>query len=185
MKARDIPNLITALRILLVVPIVVVMLQGRFGLALLLFFVAGFSDGLDGFLAKRFGWTSRLGGVLDPLADKALLISTVLTLGGLGLLPVWLVAAIILRDLVILAGAITYHLVIEQFEAAPTRLSKLNTLMQILLVLVVVAHHGVWPLPAALQQALVWLTLLTTVSSGVHYVWVWSRRAAGISRKPG
>ena len=137
MKARDIPNVITAFRFLLVAPVVVLLLQERFTAALIVFGVAGFSDGLDGFLAKRYNWRSRLGGIMDPLADKLLLVSSFVTLGWLGLIPAWLVLLVILRDLVIVAGAAFYHLRIEQFEAEPSIASKLNTATQILLVLAV------------------------------------------------
>ena len=83
MKPGDIPNIITVFRFLLVPPVVLLLLDERFGLALLLFGVAGFSDGLDGYLAKRFNWSSRLGALMDPLADKLLLVSSFITLGWL------------------------------------------------------------------------------------------------------
>ena len=86
MKARDIPNIITALRFLLVPPVVILLLQERFTAALIVFGVAGLSDGLDGFLARRFDWRSRLGGIMDPLADKLLVVSSFVTLGWLGLM---------------------------------------------------------------------------------------------------
>ena len=106
MNARDIPNIISVLRIVLVVPIIVLMLEQQFAAALLLFFVAGLSDGLDGYLAKRNNWGSRLGSILDPLADKLLLISSYVALGWLGLIPVWLVAVVLIRDIVIVSGAL-------------------------------------------------------------------------------
>lgn len=90
MKPHDIPNVITAFRFLLVPPVVILLLQERFTAALIVFGVAGFSDGLDGFLAKRYDWRSRLGSILDPLADKLLLVSSFVTLGWLGLIPAWL-----------------------------------------------------------------------------------------------
>ena len=92
MKWRDLPNLISVFRIVLVVPIEYLLLQQHYVSAMILFFLAGISDGLDGFLAKRFNWTSRLGSVLDPLADKLLLVCTYLVLGWLGHLPWWLAA---------------------------------------------------------------------------------------------
>ncbi|MDX1654192.1 MAG: CDP-alcohol phosphatidyltransferase family protein [Candidatus Competibacteraceae bacterium] len=177
MRAQDIPNLISALRILLVVPILWLLLVRHYDMALLLFLIAGFSDALDGFLAKHYGWTSRLGGVLDPLADKMLLTGSYLALGWLGDLPVWLVGLVILRDGVILLGAVAYHLLIEPFEAAPTTISKINTLMQLILVLAVMFNHGVTELPGWGLPVLIALTALTTLVSGGHYVWEWSRRA--------
>jgi cardiolipin synthase len=98
-------------------------------------------------------------------------------LGGLGLIPVWLVALVIFRDLLIVGGALYYNFRVETLEADPSLASKINTLMQILLVILVVCDAGPLPLPDALIQALVWITLVTTVISGGAYVWVWSRKA--------
>jgi len=115
---------------------------------LLLFTVAGVSDALDGFLAKHYGWTSELGGLLDPLADKLLLIGAILALGWLRELPVWLVALVILRDVVIVTGAVGYHLMVERVQASPLLISKLNTLMQLTMVFVVIVHYGMMTLPS-------------------------------------
>ena len=177
MRLRDIPNLISVLRILLTLPIVWLLFEHEFSYALLLFAVAGFSDGLDGFLAKRFGWQSHLGGLLDPLADKALLMSSFLVLGGLGLIPVWLVILVIFRDLTIVGGALYYNFSVEELDADPSLISKLNTLLQILLVLLIVTDAGPYPLPDSLLLFLTWATGLTTLVSGVAYVWVWSNKA--------
>jgi len=177
MKARDIPNLISFLRILLTIPVVWLLIERQFTAALILFVVAGFSDGLDGFLAKRYAWQSRLGGLLDPLADKALLMSSFLVLGVLGLIPVWLVMLVIFRDLLIVGGALYYHFSVEDLQASPSLISKLNTLLQILLVLLVVTDAGPYPLPPSLLEGLVWATLATILVSGVNYVWVWSMKA--------
>jgi cardiolipin synthase len=174
---RDIPNIISFLRVVLTIPVVYLLMKQEFGYALILFAIAGLSDGLDGFLAKYFGWQSRLGALLDPLADKALLMAAFLVLGGLGLIPVWLVALVIFRDLLIVGGALYYNFRVETLEADPSIASKINTLMQILLVILVVCDAGPLPLPDALIQALVWITLVTTVISGGAYVWVWSKKA--------
>lgn len=177
MKARDIPNLITVFRFLLVPPVVLLLLERRFGLALLLFGVAGFSDAVDGYLAKRYAWSSRIGALLDPLADKLLLVSSFITLGWLQLLPLWLVGAVILRDLVIVSGALVYHFRIERLEAAPTLVSKLNTLAQILLVIAIMFSQAVHELPFLWMDALLYSVLVTTLWSGMDYVWRWSRLA--------
>ena len=177
MKASDIPNIITVFRFLLVPPVVLLLLDERFGLALLLFGVAGFSDGLDGYLAKRFNWTSRLGALMDPLADKLLLISSFITLGWMNLIPLWLVGVVILRDLVIVGGALVYNFRIERLEAAPSMVSKLNTVAQILLVLAVMFSAAVQPLPYLWMDVLLYCVLVTTLWSGFDYVWRWSRRA--------
>ncbi len=183
MKARDIPNLISFLRILLTLPIVWLLFEYEFSYALMLFALAGFSDGLDGYLAKHFKWQSRLGGLLDPLADKALLMSSFLVLGGLDLIPIWLVILVIFRDLLIMGGALYYNFNIEELDAHPSIISKLNTLVQILLVLLVVTDAGPYPIPSLVMNLLVWVTLATTVASGADYVWVWSYKAKQKGRR--
>ncbi|HRY17464.1 MAG TPA: CDP-alcohol phosphatidyltransferase family protein [Candidatus Competibacteraceae bacterium] len=177
LKVRYIPNVITSLRILLAVPFLWSLLNEQYGTALLLFIIAGVSDALDGFLAKYFGWTSELGGLLDPIADKLLLIGAILALGWLHELPGWLVALVILRDLIIVSGAISYHFLIERFVAAPLMISKLNTLLQLILVCAMIVHYGVTALPAWLLTGLIYTTALTTVWSGAAYIWQWSWRA--------
>jgi cardiolipin synthase len=177
MRARDIPNLITVGRIVLVAPTTWALLQQEFRLALLLFLLAGVSDGVDGFLAKHYNWTSRLGALLDPLADKALLVCSYAALTWIGLLPLWLFLVVILRDIVIVGGAVIYHLRVARLEAAPTPISKLNTVLQIALVLVVILETAsLWVQPGW-TGPLVYAVAVTTVWSGIDYVVTWSRRA--------
>ena len=166
MKASDIPNIITVFRFLLVPPLVLLLLQEQFGLALLIFGVAGFSDGLDGFLAKRFNWASRLGALMDPLADKLLLVSSFITLGWLQRIPLWLVCVVILRDLVIVGGALVYNFRIERLEADPSMVSKLNTVTQIVLVLAVLLSQVVAGVPYLWMDVLLYCVLVTTLWSG-------------------
>jgi cardiolipin synthase len=176
-KASDLPNIITFVRFLLLPPVVLLLLNRRYDAALLVFAVAGFSDALDGYLAKRYHWTSRLGALMDPLADKLMLVSGFVTLAWLGLIPSWLVALIILRDVVIVTGATVYHLRIEKLEAAPSVVSKLNTFAQILLILAVMYSQAFRKLPDLWMDALIYTVLLTTLWSGFDYVWTWGRRA--------
>ncbi|MET0103525.1 MAG: CDP-alcohol phosphatidyltransferase family protein [Sedimenticola sp.] len=183
MKREDIPNLISVLRIFLTLPVVWMLLERQFDIALVLFFVAGVSDGLDGYLAKHYGWTSRLGGLLDPLADKVLLVSSFLSLAVVGMIPVWLVMLVILRDLVIVTGALVYNFRVEELEAEPSMISKVNTVAQIVLVLSVVLDEGLMGLPDLYILAMIWAVAVTTVASGVNYVWVWSHRAARQGQK--
>ncbi len=182
MKARDIPNLLTVARILLVPPIVWLLLQRQYDFALALFFIAGVSDGLDGFLAKKMRWESRLGEMLDPLADKFLLISSYLALAWLALLPVWLVALVLIRDLIIVTGATFYYFRVEKVGAAPTIVSKLNTLLQILLVFLVITGQTFTLQVSDLIQAMVFAVALTTVWSGVDYIVTWGSRARSQGR---
>lgn len=177
MTRRDIPNLISILRIILVIPIIWLMREQAFGMALILFFVAGISDGVDGYLAKRNHWATRLGSILDPLADKLLLISSYVMLGFLGYLPFWLVLAVLSRDVIIVLGALVYHMVLGKYEMAPSIFSKINTFMQIVLVLGLVFSLGMYSLPDWLITALIYTVLLTTLASGIDYVYVWGRKA--------
>jgi len=176
-KAKDIPNIISAIRVVMTIPIIYLLITKDFSNALILFAIAGASDALDGFLAKHYHWESHLGGLLDPLADKTLLVACYLILGAMGLLPLGLVMTVMFRDLIIIGGAFLYHYNIEELDADPSLVSKLNTLMQILLVLAVVMNAGPFQLPDVLIQGLIWCTFTTTVASGANYIWVWGRRA--------
>lgn len=177
MSLSWIPNAISLLRIALVVPILTLMLRGEYGWALALFFFAGFSDGLDGFLAVRFDWKTRLGGLLDPVADKLLVAGMFITLAWVGLAPAWLAALVVLRDIVIFGGAVAYNFLIEPVEGEPTRISKLNTVLELLFLLFVISHAAFgWPDPIA-TTVLGAAILVTVVISGADYVWSWSRRA--------
>jgi cardiolipin synthase len=179
MSLRWLPNAISLLRIALVVPIVWLMLDGRFEQAIVLFFIAGFSDGLDGWLAKHYGWHTRLGGILDPVADKLLVASAFITLVCTGHVPVWLAALVVLRDVVIVGGATAYNFLIGPVEGEPTRISKLNTALELLYVLFVLSRAAFsWP-PEAVVTVLGAGVLVTVVVSGIDYVWSWSRRAQG------
>ncbi len=175
---RDIPNILTVLRIVLVVPIVALLVQERYVAAFVVLAVAGISDGLDGYLAKRYGWVTRLGSLLDPVADKLMLVSGFLVLGWKGLLPAWLVALVIVRDLVIVGGAIVFHFWVGRLEAEPSLISKINTFAQIILVVGVVAHQ-LWPLlPELWFTIAIAVVAVTTIVSGVTYVREWGSRAA-------
>jgi cardiolipin synthase len=177
MSLSWLPNAISVLRIALIVPILTLMLDGEFGWALALFVIAGFSDGLDGYLAVRFDWQSRLGGLLDPTADKLLITGMFVTLAWIGQIPVWLAVIVILRDVVIVAGALAYNFIVRPVPGEPTRISKLNTALQMLFVLFVLSRAGFdWPEKITIT-VLGASILVTVVISGVDYVWSWSKRA--------
>lgn len=177
MSLAWLPNALCIARMLLVVPTTLALLAGRYELTLLLFGVAAISDGLDGWLAKTFGWTSRLGKILDPSADKLLLVTVFVTLTWIGLVPAWLTATVVLRDVAIVGGAIAYRLLIGYVEGHPTPVSKLNTLVQILFVLVAVAAAAWRTVPAALVATLGAAAFVTTVVSGLDYVVTYARDA--------
>jgi len=176
-KASYIPNLICVLRILLVVPIVISLLDGQFTTALVLIFIAGFSDGLDGFLAKRCDWRTRLGGILDPLADKLLLVAVMLTLTTLDLVPLWLTCVVIGRDVVIVSGAVAYNFLIGPVKPAPTVISKINTMLQLLYIVLVIAQQVFGWLPPIAIVLTGTGVFCTSAVSGMDYVMRWSRTA--------
>jgi len=177
MSLSWLPNAISLLRIALIPPILILMLDGEYGWALGLFVLAGFSDGLDGYLAVRFGWSSRLGGLLDPAADKLLITGMFITLAYTQQIPVWLAVIVILRDVVIVTGAMAYNYIVKPVPGEPTRISKLNTALQMLFVLFVLSRAGFnWPEQITIT-VLGASILVTVVISGVDYVWSWSRRA--------
>src|SRR5690606_391129 len=180
---RHIPNALCILRMLLVVPIAWLLSAGEYGLTLWVFAFAGFTDGLDGFLAKRCGWTSELGKILDPLADKILLVSVFIILAVLDIVPVWLAATAVLRDVTITAGAITYNALYGDPRGNPTFISKVNTLCQIsYLLLAVAAKAGKWTPDTALL-ILGALVFVTAVVSGIDYVVTYTRKAIDASRR--
>jgi cardiolipin synthase len=165
------------MRIALVAPILMLIQQGSFGWALALFWLAGFSDGVDGYLAKRFNWHTRLGALLDPIADKLLVAGLFITLAYTGDIPIWLAATVILRDAVIVAGATAYNFLVRPVQGEPTRVSKLNTALQLLFLLFVISRAGFgWPDEISIT-VLGASVLITVVISGVDYVWSWTRRA--------
>ena len=177
MKKSDIPNLISFARVLLIIPVVWFLLQKQYPYALLLFIAAGLSDALDGYLARKYQWGSHLGGWLDPLADKGMLVSVYCALTWIGLIPVWLLMAVILRDVLIVCGGLYYYYRVEKVSASPSWISKLNTLMQILLVVVILIHKGILAIPLFLLDTMIYAVLFTTVLSGLGYVLTWSIKA--------
>jgi len=170
---RQLPNLITLSRIALAPAFIVLLNEGEYVLSLLLFVIAGFSDGLDGFIAKRYHCETRLGGILDPAADKILLVSAYVMLTVLGHLPFWLMVAVAFRDLLIVGGYLVYTSMYGPVQMRPSRLSKVNTLMQILLIVTVLVEQATgFGYPHA-GEALSYVVLGTTVLSGGHYLWIW------------
>jgi cardiolipin synthase len=175
---RHIPNIISVIRILLVVPIAIALAHHRLETAIVLFGLAAASDAADGFLAKRFGWQSELGGILDPIADKLLLASVFVTLSLMKLVPLWLMAAAVARDVIIVCGAASYRYFIGPVTAHPSVVSKANTLCQAAYILAVVGHAEFGVPHAWVGLWLGALVFATVVVSGIDYVLVYGRRAA-------
>ncbi|NBB92539.1 MAG: CDP-alcohol phosphatidyltransferase family protein [Gammaproteobacteria bacterium] len=182
MNLSFIPNLLTIGRMVVVPPLVWLLLIGQFQWALALAVFAGVSDLLDGWLARRFSWQSRWGGIFDPLADKLLMVAGYLTLGWLGELPWWLIGLVILRDLVIVAGGYIYYTRFERFNAEPTQLSRFNTFCQVFLMWFVLVRLAGLPLPREAQIGLVWLVAVMAMLTLVQYVWIWTGRAVRVTR---
>jgi len=180
---RDLPNIITIARICAVVPLMILLNRQQYQLALLVACVAGASDAVDGFLAKQFGWTSRIGGILDPIADKFLLVGCFAMLALQSHLPVWLFWLVIGRDLLIVAGGTIYYWTIAKVDASPTLLSKLNTCCQILLVLLALLGLVYQWVDHRWMVWMTWVVALSTTLSGLQYVWIWGIKAWSETRK--
>jgi cardiolipin synthase len=178
---RHVPNLLSSMRIVLILPIALALAHHRAVATLWLFGAAALSDGLDGFLARRFGWQTELGGLLDPVADKLLLATVFVMLALLGSVPVWLTTTVIARDGIIVLGAAAHRLWLGPVVARPSAISKFNTLCQVTFVLVAVGS----PLFSWPRAWFVWLGALvfvTVVVSGIDYVLVYGRDAVRETR---
>ena len=174
---RHLPNIICLIRLALIWPIVAALHAGHDLVAVAVFVGAAVSDGLDGYLAKRFNWTSELGKFLDPLADKLLLVTVFVEGAWLGLMPWWLTAAVVARDVMIGLGALIFHLWIGPLHGRPTVISKVNTAAQLVYVMLVLLHAGLGVPPHEILDVCALLTLATTLISGVHYIMAFTRRA--------
>src|ERR1700733_3282852 len=182
---RHLPNVISAIRILLVVPIAAALAHHRLATTIALFGVAALSDAADGFLAKRFGWQSELGAVLDPAADKLLLATVFITLAYLRLVPLWLMAAAVARDVIIVGGALLYKSLIGPLNIRPSIVSKFNTLCQAAFIMAVVGREEFSLPPAWVVTALGAMVFATVAVSGIDYVLIYGRRALSLSRPRG
>lgn len=175
---RNLPNLITLARLLLVPLTVWLIISEAYGWAFITFMVAGGSDGIDGFLARRFGWLTRLGAYLDPLADKALLVSVYVTLGFMKELPAWLVITVVSRDVLIIGAVVLSRLMDHPVKIVPLMVSKVNTVAQVIFAVLVLGiaalHH---PLSLLVNFGSIPVALLT-VLSGAAYLLAWLRHMA-------
>jgi cardiolipin synthase (CMP-forming) len=166
------------IRILLVVPISLALKDQRLALSIGLFAIAAASDVADGFLARRFGWKSELGAMLDPIADKLLLAAVFITLSVLKLVPLWLMAAAVARDVIIVSGAAAYRMFRGPLTAHPSLISKINTVCQAAFILAVVSRAKFSVPPEFVATWLGGLMFATVAVSGIDYVLVYGKRAA-------
>jgi cardiolipin synthase len=177
---RHLPNLICLGRIALIWPTLAALSVHAYGWAAVCFGIAGVSDLLDGWLAKRFGWTSELGKWLDPAADKFLLVTVFVVAAWAGLVPRWLTAVVVARDVMIALGALTYLAWLGPLEGHPTFASKLNTLVQMAYLFGTLLYYAIGFPPVPLLLLGVWVALATSVLSGLGYVIEYTRRAASV-----
>ena len=176
MYLKSIPNLISIIRIILIAPVLLLIYRESYDFALFLFLLAGLSDALDGYLAKKLDWRTRVGALLDPVADKLLVAGTFIILTWLGLVPFWLAAVVVSRDIIIALGVFIYSFVYEPFHGEATKISKINTFLEILYVLMVLSYEAFfWP-----SNTVIIITgsavFVTVFISGLDYIMSWIRR---------
>jgi cardiolipin synthase len=183
MSLRQLPNIITIARMLAVLPLLWWLRHGDYRPALATALIAGLSDGVDGWLAKRYNWRTWLGSVLDPIADKVLLDGSFVGLWLAGAAPHWLVLMVLGRDAVIVAGASAYHFLIGPVKGQPTLLGKVSTVAQIVLVLALLGALAWRPLPVDVTNAAIWIVAALTLASGLDYVIRWSLKTWHVLRE--
>jgi len=176
-KAFNLPNAITGIRLMGVPATIWFMLENQWAAATWIFVVAASTDGLDGFLARRLKQTTAIGAALDTVTDKALCLSVLMVLTSFELVPVWVALAIVIRDAVIVVGALAYRGMAGHLEIQPTLLGKPNTFAEFAMLALVLGHQaGIVP-GEDWVRPMFWLAFATTVASGMQYVWVWGKRA--------
>ncbi|MBF0356775.1 MAG: CDP-alcohol phosphatidyltransferase family protein [Alphaproteobacteria bacterium] len=173
-----VPNLITLGRLFAVPLTIWAIDEGRYTLAFWVFLVAAISDAVDGALARWMKARTEIGGYLDPLADKALLVAVYIALGYHGLMPGWLVIMVVSRDLLIVGGALVVHMATARLRMEPLLVSKVNTLAQIVLAAMALGGLGLGIEDGvlALRPVMEVIVALTTLASGLSYITVWGRR---------
>ena len=169
----NIPNFITISRIFLTPVIIWLLLANQMMAGFLLFLLAGISDGLDGWLAKRFGWQTELGAFLDAVADKMLLVSIYIALGINDYLPLWLVIAVVARDILIISAVVLSWMLDKPMPIHPLYVSKANTVAQIALAALVMAAAGLGFQAGIVEPALIIITGLLTIISAGAYLMAW------------
>lgn len=178
MILKYIPNSLTLFRLVLIIPFLVFLYQKEYVNALYTFLLAGLTDCLDGWLARFFNWQSFFGSFVDPLADKLLVTTSFISLALIGVLPGWLVILVFLRDLTISMGVMAWYWFIRQkIHFEPTFLSKFNTTLQLILVLVCLFELAYVPFPQYFLNTLIAITTFTTAITYIDYIWAWGKKA--------
>ena len=174
-----IPNIITIARLLIVPIVIVAILQGQWPTAFVLFVVAGVSDGIDGFIARRFDMRSEFGAYIDPLADKALLVSIYVTLAVVGVLPAWLAVVVVFRDVMIVAAVVLSWVMSRPVAIRPMMVSKVNTAAQIGFAALVLSTRAFGVDLAGFDDVAMLILAALTVASAGAYLAGWMRHMAG------
>ena len=178
MILRQIPNALTLTRLVLIAPFLVFLYHQEYVSAFYTFFLAGFTDGLDGWLARSFHWQSPFGSFVDPVADKLLIASSVISLALIGIIPWWLVMLIFLRDITISIGVLAWLWLIKRKpDFKPTYFSKINSVLQLGLVTLCLFELAFFKVATNLVEALTLLTAATTIGSYIDYAWTWGKKA--------
>jgi cardiolipin synthase (CMP-forming) len=177
-----IPNLITLGRVIFIPIIFWLLVSGQTRGAFLLFVLAGITDAVDGWLAKRWNMQTELGAYLDPMADKLLIVSIYVALGVASQLPSWLVIAVVSRDILIVLGVILCWIIGQPVAMQPHVVSKANTVSQLILAALVLADEGFGLGLGGLRTVLIWVTAVLTASSLAVYVHTWVAHLAGNGR---
>ena len=174
-----IPNLITIARLIIVPVVIVMIMQGRWPAAFILFVVAGVSDAVDGFIARRFDMRSEFGAYIDPLADKALLVSIYVTLAIVGTLPSWLAIVVVSRDLMIVAAVLLSWVMARPVKIRPLMVSKLNTAAQIGFAALVLSTNAFGVDASAIEGVAMFAVAGLTIASAAAYLAGWLRHMTG------
>lgn len=183
MMLKYIPNFLTAIRLVLIIPFLLLLYHHQYIIAFYLYLLAGFTDGLDGWLARQYSWQSTFGSFIDPLADKLLIASSFISLALMGSLPWWLVILVFMRDLTISMGVVAwYWLVQRELDFKPSLLSKLNTALQLALVTLCLFELAFFSFPPLYSTTLIMITAITTTATYLNYVWTWGRKACSINK---
>ncbi len=180
----NLPNSLTVLRILLVPVFVGLLLYGHYDSALITLLIAALTDTLDGMVARLTDQRTRLGEYLDPLADKLLLMSAIITLSVLDFIPIWAVIVVVSRDAILLAGTLVANLTETNIDISPTALGKGTTFAQICYVIAIMLYVTE-KVPVSLVEPFLWVMVMLTIGSGVHYLWRGIRNVNGSSQSEG
>jgi len=178
MILRNIPNALTLIRLMLIAPFLMLLYHHEYVNAFSIFILAGFTDGLDGWLARHYHWQTFFGAFIDPLADKLLIAASFISLALIGILPWWLVILVFSRDLTISFGVLCWYWFIHRkLDFKPTILSKINTFLQLALITLCLFELAYFKFSPYLDETLITLTTITTASTYIDYVWTWGKKA--------